>query len=172
MINQLLAAKEKQYFKLEEWEMRGLDPSPNETQNEMRQVIYEFIDLAIEKIKAKGKIDEDDIIDNLKLLEEWVFDDFDTEEREWVYEICGSITSDLGLDINKIHERELSDFSSGNMLNNLLKEAESAGFDSNDPIILNMKQTLVMQLKSNNEPNENIIKITGLTEEEINKLCE
>ncbi len=172
MINQLLAAKEKLYFKPEEWEIRGLNPSPDETQNEMRQVIHEFIDLAIEKIKIKGKIGEDDIIDNLKLLKKGIYSNFDTEEREWVSDIWAEIISDLGLDINKIEEREWSDFLSTDMLKNTLKEVENAGFKSNDPTILLFKQTVARQLKSNNEPIENIINITGLTEEEIGKLSE
>ena len=170
MINQLLAAKEKEYFKLEEWEERGLNPSDDARQQEMRCVVNQFIDLIIEKIETKTTIDENDIFDIIEEVEDGDYIRFDTEEREWVSEVCINIATDLGFDSAKIDEKYKSIFLSETC--DMLLNFQNAGFSSDNPLVIMTKNALVMQLKMNNEPIENIIKITGLTEEEINKLIE
>jgi hypothetical protein len=102
MLQQLLTAKQKTYFKHEEWRQRGLNPSDDQRQNEMRQVVDEFIDSCMSIVQNQGTINEANVGEILLNLEEGVFDDFDSEEREWIIGICWAISSDIGLDIKKI----------------------------------------------------------------------
>lgn len=169
MLNKLISAKQKQYFSLDEWGKRGLNQSNNERQQEMHDIIIQFIDLNIETINTKDVIEEEDLLNAILYIENGVYKKFDTEEKEWVSDICLSIAADLGLDTAKIVNKHHSNFQSHG-INDILSEILNSELSPDDPLYMIAKNTLALQLKYNNEPIENIIKLTGLTAEEVNKM--
>jgi hypothetical protein len=172
MIEILQKAKNKNYFKPEAWAERGLNPSDEARQKEMQQVVHEFIDLTVGQIETNGSVDEDDITDILYEIEEGVYDDFDTEEREWVYDIFLDIASDLGLDEHKIMREKQADFLADNPMH-ILQMFEQMGIKPDEPMYVEAKNNslaLAKKMKKEHEPIENIVKNTGLSKEEIEDL--
>jgi hypothetical protein len=172
MLNQLKAAKEKYIFTPEAWAERGLNPSDEARQKEMQTVVHEFIDLTTEHIEANGSVDEEGITDILYDIEEGIYDDFDTEEREWVYDIFLDIASDLGLDVHKIMREKQADFLAENPMH-ILQMFEQMGIKPDEPMYVEAKNNsiaLAKKMKKDNEPIENIVKNTGLSKAEIEDL--
>jgi hypothetical protein len=172
VIEILQKAKNEDYFKSEAWAERGLNPSDEARQKEMQTVVHEFIDLTTEHIEANGSVDEDDITEILYEIEEGVYDDFDTEEREWVYDIFLDIASDLGLDEHKIMREKQADFLAENPMH-ILQMFEQMGIKPDEPMYVEAKNNslaLAKKMKKEHEPIENIVKNTGLSKEEIEDL--
>jgi hypothetical protein len=172
MIEILQKAKNENYFKPEAWAERGLNPSDDARQKEMQQVVHEFIDLTMEHIEAHGSVDEDDITDVLYEIEEGIYDDFDTEEREWVLDIVLDIASDLGLDVHKIMREKQADFLADNPMH-ILQMFEQMGIKPDEPMYVEAKNNslaLAKKMKMDGEPIENIMKNTGLSKVEIENL--
>jgi hypothetical protein len=172
MIEILQKAKTENYFKPEAWAERGLNHSDEARQKDMQTVVHEFIDLTTEHIEANGSVDEDDITEILYEIEEGIYDDFDTEEREWVYDIFLDIASDLGLDEHKIMREKQADFLAENPMH-ILQMFEQMGIKPDEPMYVEAKNNsieLAKKMKTDNEPIENIVKNTGLSKAEIEDL--
>ena len=91
IINQLRELREKDKFLLLDWEERGLNLSEPEVIESMKAEVNKFIDFIISNLESGNTSPEilTDIIQSYIDDEAEFWDDFDTEEREWIYdEFC------------------------------------------------------------------------------------
>jgi len=97
MIGKLKELQNTNFFVLEEWAKRGLNPSSLKRQHEMRTVMSQFISGLVKEIESGNVLDEDAVIKLIEIVSSGVYDDFDTEEREWCFMLFIEIASKLGL---------------------------------------------------------------------------
>lgn len=81
-----------QRFRKEEWEERGLIPSPRRVISAMEANFSKAIHHCIEKLRrnSQSQLQKEDLIEIVALLE---LEEFDTEEQEWLVDlICESLS--------------------------------------------------------------------------------
>lgn len=88
---QLEAYVTRNNFPAAEWEERGLNPSDEDVQTAMQQAVVDFVQhlQAILPVTSPGTPTMTAAVQNF--LEEWDIDNFDTEEREFLYDVAADI---------------------------------------------------------------------------------
>lgn len=99
VIKQLQQFKLKDKFPIEDWDNRGLIPSPVDVRDKMNQEINKFIDFVVNRLKNDSVSMTDEI---QTYLDEWDSYDFDTEETEYVVDTMCEVMRMVDVDINDI----------------------------------------------------------------------
>lgn len=102
MIETLNNLKTKQFFPLNEWGERGLNPSEPATIEEMQLAVETFIDFLISLHKTHPT-NQFAIQEIQKYFDDWDSFDFDTEETEYIFDSYFEILNEI-----KIEPKEFS----------------------------------------------------------------
>ncbi|WP_139920526.1 hypothetical protein [Hymenobacter sp. DG01] len=94
---QLEAYVTRNNFPAESWDARGLRPSDDDVQQEMQQSVVSFVRhlQSVLRTAAPGSSELTAAVQSF--LEEWDTDDFDTEEREFLYDVACDIMREVGV---------------------------------------------------------------------------
>ncbi|MEM6322013.1 MAG: hypothetical protein AAF960_30415 [Bacteroidota bacterium] len=97
-MEKLLELKKKEYFSLEEWEIRGLQISNDAVIQKMRLLTENYLDGLLGLVNKSGKLSNSNINKLISALEDKFFPHLDTEEREWCSDIFTEILEEIGFD--------------------------------------------------------------------------
>ena len=97
MIETLSKLQNKQFFLEEEWKPRGLNPSSEIIIEKMRSAVNDFINFLIQLYQNQPT--QQILTQEIQIyFDEWDCYDFDTEEREFIYDTYFEILKEI--DIN------------------------------------------------------------------------
>lgn len=102
MLTKIKELKNRTYFGLSEWNDRGLNISSKEVVLKMRNIIDNLLLELIEKLSINGNIMEEDIAKFFQSIENNVYLELDTEEKEFLADTIVYIGSEIKLNENKI----------------------------------------------------------------------
>ncbi|MCR5889229.1 hypothetical protein LRS06_15940 [Hymenobacter sp. J193] len=88
-------------FPAESWPARGLNPSDEEVQQDMQQAIIDFVRHLQAALPTAAPGSPELTASVQSFLEEWDTDDFDTEERDFLYDVACTIMREAG--VNPAH---------------------------------------------------------------------
>ncbi|RSK44211.1 hypothetical protein [Hymenobacter perfusus] len=84
-------------FPAEGWDARGLRPSDADVQEEMQGAVTGFV-RHLQAALSTAKPGSPELTAAAQsYLEEWDTDDFDTEERDFLYDVAGNIMREVGV---------------------------------------------------------------------------
>lgn len=90
-------------FPAESWGARGLHPSSDDVQQDMQQAITGFVRHLQNALRAARPGSPELTASVQAMLEEWDIIDFDTEEREFLYDVACVIMREAGLNPHDIY---------------------------------------------------------------------
>jgi hypothetical protein len=79
------------------WDARGLYPSDDQVQQDMQQAITVFVRHLQDALRTSQPGSSELTASVQSFLEEWDTDDFDTEEREFLYDVASEIMRKAGV---------------------------------------------------------------------------
>ncbi|OWP64239.1 hypothetical protein CDA63_04160 [Hymenobacter amundsenii] len=89
-------------FPLADWDQRGLMPSSEETQQEMQVALVDFLRFLQSCIATLAPGSKPLTLAVQEYLEEWDIIEFDTEEREYLYDLACEILLIVGVNPDDI----------------------------------------------------------------------
>lgn len=96
-LHQLETYTTRNNFPAESWEARGLNPSDEEVQQDMQGAITGFV-RHLQAALPTAKPGSPELTAAVQsYLEEWDTDDFDTEERDFLYDVACNVIREVGV---------------------------------------------------------------------------
>lgn len=94
---QLEAYITRNNFPAESWAARGLHPSDDDVQQEMQQAVVDFVRHLQSALHTAAPGSPELMAAVQTYLEEWDTDEFDTEERDFLYDVACDIMREGGV---------------------------------------------------------------------------
>ena len=99
ILDQLEAFKSKDKFPIENWDGRGLIPSPDDVREKMNKEVNDFILF----IQNQLKNNPTDLTNNIQTyIDDWDSFDFDTEETEYIVDVMCEVMRMVDVDCNDL----------------------------------------------------------------------
>ena len=98
-VAQLLLFKTKDKFPVDDWDKRGLVPSPGEVRDKMNEEVNRFIDFVLSKPDEHTNAMTNEI---QQYMDEWDKFGFDTEETYYIADILCEVMAMIEVNVNDI----------------------------------------------------------------------